>query len=311
MTNALEQLKKRRASSIDKLAEQLDKIGGNKGSSREDNRYWKPTKDNSGNSFAIIRFLDAPQGEEDPIVKIYDTGFQGPTGQYYIENSLRTINKPDPAGELYFKYYNASKDPDSAERKMAQKLRSRTHFISNIQVIKDSGNSANEGKVFLYKYGKKIYDKLNSLLNPEFEDEKAINPFDLWEGANFRLKMRQVDGFPNYDKSEFDSISPIADDDDEITKIWTSCYSLQAEIAEDKFKSYEELKKRLNMVMGIASDETEEKREEKQETPSILNMTEEFTSSKQKETKVVEQVSEEVDADDDDLAFFAKLAKDS
>lgn len=307
---SFEQLKKNRSSSLAKLTEQLDKMNS-KGYQKDDNRYWKPTKDASGNAFAIIRFLSAPQNEEEPLVKIYSHGFQGPTGQYYIENSRNTLNLPDPVGELNSKLYNSSKDPESPARKQAGKQSRKTHFISNVYIIKDSGNPEAEGKVFLFKYGKKIFDKLNSLRLPEFEDETPVDPFNMWEGANFRLKMREVENYPNYDKSEFDKPSALFDTDEEIEAVWSKAYSLQEEISESKFKSYDVLKARLNKVLGITDEDNASDVDEKLD----ITKYKEEEPPKQKELaskpSVKETVVEEEDEDDDDLAIFAKLAKDS
>jgi hypothetical protein len=243
-------LKKNRKSSFEKLSNDLEKL--TKGNERtQDETFWKPTRDKAGNGYAVIRFLPAPPGEDAPYVRYWDHGFQGPTGKWYIENSLTSIGQEDPVAQFNGKLWAASSDDESPERKQARKQKRRQHFVSNIQVIKDAANPENEGKVFKYKYGKKIFNKLNEKMNPEFEDENAMNPFDPWEGANFKLKIRMVEGYPNYDKSEFDDPSPISDNDEVIEQLWRQCHSLQAILGPDNFKSYDELKRKLDMVLGL------------------------------------------------------------
>lgn len=255
-----EQMKSNRQSSIDKLVKELDKFQNPQGQSSEDTRFWKPEVDKSGNGYAVIRFLPAPKNEDVPFVRIWDHGFQGPGG-WYIENSLTTLGKPDPVTEYNSKLWNSGIE---ANKDLVRKQKRRLHFISNILVVKDPSNPSNEGKVFLFKYGKKIFDKLNEAMNPQFDDEKPINPFDFWEGADFKLKIRMVEGYRNYDKSEFSAPSEVSDDDDVLKKIWNSEYSLQDFLAEKNFKSYNELKTRLERVLGdTTSTDRELTREEK------------------------------------------------
>jgi hypothetical protein len=256
MTSSFASLKKNRNKAFEKLTEQLQKIGNKGYTNPEADKYWKPTRDQAGNAFAIIRFLPEPDGEDFPFVRLWDHAFQGPTGQWYIENSRKTISmdEPDPVAELNAKLWNSTTDDESPQRKQVRKQKRRLHYISNIYVIKDTGNPENEGKVFLFKYGKKVYDKLNELMNPSFEDEEKVNPFDLWEGANFRLKIRVVDGYPNYDKSEFDSPGALFEDDDRMEAIWKQCHPLKDVIAPHNFKPYDELQARLHRVLGVSSD---------------------------------------------------------
>jgi hypothetical protein len=306
---SFEALKKNRGSkSLEKLSSQLEKINSKGYSNADDGKYWKPSKDSAGNGFAIIRFLPAPDGEDMPFIKIWDHGFQGPGG-WYIENSLSSINKPDPVGELNSKLWNSGIEKD---KEIARKQKRRLKYVSNIYVIKDSSNPENDGKVFLFAYGKKIWDKLNDLMNPSFEDENPVNPFDLWEGANFKLKIRQFEGYPNYDKSEFDSPSALFDDDEKLEKVWKATHSLQEILDPKNFKTYEELQAKLHKVLGITGDtarrsaaaETAEDDLDEDLDMSKLGKAEAPKTSKEED--ITSNVSDE---DDDDLEFFKKLAK--
>lgn len=243
------ELKKQRKSDFEKIQKEIEKVSS-KGGSSDDNTYWSPTLDKAGNGYAIIRYLPAAPGEDATFVRLFTHGFKGPSGKWYIENSRTTLGEKDPVGELNSSLWNATENDKSPEREQARKQKRRLGFVSNIYVVKDPGNPDNEGKVFKFKYGKKIWDKLQGAMYPEFADEEGFNPFDMWEGANFKLKIRQVEGYKNYDKSEFDSRSPLSEDDDELQKIWQSEHSLAALVAPDQFKSYAELETRLKEVLG-------------------------------------------------------------
>jgi hypothetical protein len=213
----------------------------------KDDRFWRPEPDKMGNGFAVIRFLPAVDGEDTPWVKTFSHAFQGPGG-WYIENSLTTMNQKDPVSELNSQLWNTGSEED---KNIARVRKRKTTYTSNILVLKDESNPQNEGKVFLYKYGTKIFDKIQEKMKPEFKDEDAINPFDFWGGCNFKLKIRKVGGFTNYDKSEFDSPSALfGGDDNKIEQIWRSEHSLAQFISPENFKSYDELKKRLYDVLG-------------------------------------------------------------
>jgi len=249
--NSFSQLKSSRKSSLEKLTGELTKMqSGSQQSNGPDERFWTPTVDKMGNGVAVIRFLPAPKDEDVPFVRIFSHGFKGPTGSWYIENSRTTIGESDPVSDLNTKLWNSGIESD---KDLARDQKRKLHFISNILVVKDPSNPENEGKVFLYKYGKKIFDKLNDLMNPAFDDEEPVNPFDFWEGANFRLKIRQVDGYRNYDKSDFDTSSSVSDDDSELENIWNLQYSLQEFVDPKNFKSYEELQNKLDRVLGNES----------------------------------------------------------
>jgi len=228
-----------------KLVKEVEKMNNN-GASNGDDRLWKLECDKSGNGYAVIRFLPAPDGEDLPFVKLYSHAFQGPGG-WYIENSLTTLGQKDPVSEFNTTLWNNGTD---AGKETARKQKRKLTYIANIYVVKDPSNPENEGQVFLYKFGKKIFDKLTAAMQPEFEDEEAIDPFDFWQGANFKLKAKNVAGYRNYDSSEFAAQSPVLDDDDALEALWKKESSLQEFVAADQFKSYEDLKKRLGYVLG-------------------------------------------------------------
>ncbi len=306
MATSFDALKKNRTKSLDKLNDQLSKLNTKTSYADPDaDKYWNPTKDSAGNGMAIIRFLDAPEGEDMPFVRIWDHGFQGPTGKWYIEKSLTTIGQPDPLSDINSKLWNSGNESD---KEQARKQKRRLKYVSNIYVVKDSGNPENDGKVFLYAYGKKIFDKLNDLMNPSFEDETPVNPFDMWSGANFRLKIRQVEGYSNYDKSEFDSPSPLFDDDDEIEAVWKKEYSLQELLNPSKYKSFDELTEKLNSVLELTGTTRKpvNKKVEEETLDEDLDVSAKLKSSPQKEEK---SVSSKMDDDDDDLEYFKNLAK--
>ena len=294
MANSFEAMKQSRQSQIEKLSSEVTKLQGS-GAPQGDDRFWKPEVDKSGNGHAIIRFLPAPNNEDVPFVRVFDHGFQGPGG-WFIEKSLTTLGQDDPVSEYNTTLWNSGVE---SNKDQARKQKRRLSFISNIYVLKDPTNPQNEGKVFLYKYGKKIFDKLNDQMNPEFEDEKAVNPFDLWEGTNFRLKMRNVEGFRNYDKSEFDSPAPLLDDDAKLEEVWKGQYSLQEQIDPSQFKSYDELKSRLYRVLALDGGP---------QTPTAT-VDEEIAPVPAAAAPQVAAV-DTADDDDESLSFFKKLADD-
>lgn len=314
MTTSFDALKKNRSKSLEKLNSQLEKLSAKSYADPHEGKFWKPTRDKAGNGFAIIRFLPPSAGEEMPFIRMWDHGFQGPTGLWYIENSLTTINKEDPVAEINSKLWNANNDDDSPERKQARKQKRRLKYISNIYVIKDSGNPDNDGKVFLYAYGKKIFDKLNDLMNPQYEDETAVNPFDLWEGANFRLKIRQFEGYPNYDKSEFDKPAPLFEDDDELEAVWKKQHSLNELLDPKHFKTYDELKAKLYRVLALTADSVDGSRTAMDDIDEDLDMSNLGKSAAAPEIKAsapkASASSSYDDEDDDDLALFKELARD-
>ena len=310
---SFENLKKQSklGSLTEKLVKEVEKM--NTGSGGADERFWKPEMDKTGVGSAIIRFLPAPEGEELPWVKMYSHAFQG-NGGWYIENSLTTIGQKDPVSEHNRELWNSGSDKD---KETVRKQKRKLSYYSNIYVIKDPAHPENEGKVFLFKFGKKIFDKILNAMQPEFEDEEPINPFDFWGGANFRLKIRKVEGYWNYDKSEFDSPSALLDDDDALEALWKKEYSLSAVVASDQFKSYEDLEKRLKYVLGqksarAAVQEKEDEYDSYAQTPSkeesvIAELEQSFARSKSPSLPKIETSDED---EDDAMAYFSRLAND-
>ena len=290
-----------------KLVKEVEKMNTGGGSS--DDRVWKLDVDKSGNGYAVIRFLPAPNGEDLPFVKLYSHAFQG-SGGWYIENSLTTLGQKDPVSELNSELWNNGTD---AGKELARKQKRKLTYVSNIYVVKDPANPANEGKVFLYKYGKKIFDKLTAAMQPEFEDEEAIDPFDFWQGANFKLKAKNVAGYRNYDSSEFAASSPLLDDDDAMEAIWKKQYSLAELVAADQFKSYDELKKRLDYVLGSKGTPRYQDPDVADEEEYSRGSTRELTEDLRTELNNLQptrRAAVEEDEDDDALSYFAKLAED-
>ena len=268
-----------------------------------DERIWKPVMDKSGNGFAVIRFLPAPEGEDLPWAKVWSHAFQGPTGQWYIENSLTTLGQNDPVSEMNSAYWNSGVESD---KEIARRQKRKLQYFSNILVVKDSANPENEGKVFLYRFGKKIFDKCMEAMQPAFEDETPLNPFDFWKGADFKLKLRTVEGYWNYDKSEFDSPSPLFDDDEKIEEVWKKQYSLAEFTAATNFKSYDELKNRMNMVLaGTTTVGTAAKVMEGEPTVTVKVDTQSSPNPFDEPVATVEVSSNE---EDDTLSYFEKLA---
>ena len=296
---SLDTLKK--SNSLDKILAAVEKESAPvEKQSYVDERLWKPELDKSGNGYAIIRFLPAPDGEEMPWVKLWNHAFQGPTGKWYIENSLTTLNQKDPVSEYNSKLWNSGVESD---KEIARKQKRKLQYYSNIYVVSDPKHPESEGKVFLFRYGKKIYEKVMEALQPQFEDETPVNPFDFWEGANFKLKIRKVDGYWNYDKSEFDSASKLNEDDSELDKIWKSEYSLKDFLAASNFKTYDELKNRLDDVLtGSQSTSGSAENVELDDTPEV------DVEDKQYVDNVVKTTSTE---SDDSLDYFQKLAKEA
>ena len=245
---SIEALKKQ--SNISSLIDEYNKQTTPETKSFDDERFWKPELDKSGNGYAVIRFLPAPKGEDIPWQRMFSHSFQGPGG-WYIENSLTTINKNDPVGEVNRRLWNTGSE---ADKETARRQKRKLSYYTNIYVVTDTKHPEYEGKVCLYKFGKKIFDKVMEAMQPQFDDEEAINPFDLWKGANFKLKIRKVDGFWNYDKSEFDAVTPLLDSDGALEKVYDAEYPLKPFHEESNFKSYTELKEKMERVLGQEVD---------------------------------------------------------
>ena len=283
-----------------KLVKEVEKMNTASGG---DDRLWKPEVDKSGNGYAVVRFLPAPDKEDIPWVKMYSHAFQGPGG-WYMENSLTTLGSKDPVSEHNSRLWNSGVDSD---KEIARKQKRKLSYYANIYVVKDPANPSNEGGVFLYKFGKKIFDKIQEAMQPEFEDENAINPFDFWQGADFKIKIKKVAGFWNYDSSEFAAPAPLLDDDEALEAVWKKEYSLQELVSTSQFKSYDDLKTRLDYVLGA-----------KRSTPVVIE--EEDTSRGELEELSVSHTPTRTpvaagagtgDQDEDDaLSYFQKLAEE-
>src|SRR6056300_845738 len=271
----------------------------------QDDRFWKPEMDKTGNGYAVIRFLPAPNGEDMPWQRVWSHAFQD-KGGWYIENSLTTLNQKDPVSEENTRLWNTGLDSD---KEIARKRKRKLSYYANIFVVSDPKRPENEGKVFLYKFGKKIFDKITEAMQPAFEDETPINPFEFWKGANFKLKLRKVDGYWNYDKSEFDSPSPLADNDDDIQSTWKKQFALSEFSDPSTFKSYDELKARFEKVVyGTGNTTTADKID----TPTIDDEVSAPVVEKKSEPKqsVAPVESIDSDGDDDTMDYFSKLVEE-
>ena len=295
-------LKSSRGSSIDKLVKAAEAVSTTKKESNSygDDRFWKPTRDKAGNGYAVVRFLPCTDGEDLPWVRYWDHGFKGPNGLWYIENSLTSIGQPDPVSEMNSVLWNSGREEDKT---IARDRKRRLHYVSNVLVISDPSNPENEGKVFLYKFGKKIFDKIMEAMQPAFEDETPCNPYDFWEGADFKIKIRKVEGWVNYDKSEFASPSALHDgDESRLEDVYGKLYPLQDFLKPENYKSYDELKTKLNRVLGVDAGHVSAPE------PVVSDVMEAPTMQTAEAAPAVESSSS---GDDDTLSYFAKLANDS
>ena len=291
-----------------KLTQEIEKLNQpQSASSNVDERLWKQELDKSGNGYAVIRFLPAPDGEDLPFAKVWSHAFKGPGGQWYIENSLTTLGKQDPVSEYNTELWNAGGE-GSPQRAQARAQKRKLSYYSNIYVVSDPTHPENEGRVFLYKYGKKIFDKLVEAMQPAFADEKALDPFNFWEGADFKLKIRKVDGYWNYDKSEFAAPKPLLNDDAKLESIWKQAYSLADFEAPKNFKTYEKLKDRLDLVLGLHAAPIPTPVDE-----SLEDLSEGKTPSWGAEVSNFREkavASSPVEDEEDALSYFSKLAEE-
>jgi hypothetical protein len=299
MTQSFNELKRSSSNSFERLNQELTKLNANQSNSR-DERLWTCQTDKAGNGYAVIRFLPAPVGEDVPFVRMFTHGFQE-KGGWYIENSLTTIGQQDPIGEMNTRLWNSGIESD---KETVRKRKRQLNFYSNIYIVKDPAKPENEGKVFLFRYGRKIFDKITDLMNPQFEDERPVDPFNLWSGANFKLKIRKVEGYSNYDKSEFDTAGPLVDDDDRLEAIWKSEYSLKELIDPKNFRSYDELKRRLDRALGLTTGNVPSNALSEEDIPPF------DIAPQHKAAQPRTQPAASLDDDDEDFEFFKKLAED-
>jgi hypothetical protein len=300
-------LKNNRKKAIDDLVNAVASSEGSAGKkSYGDDRFWKPTRDKAGNGYAVIRFLPAKEGEDLPWVKYFDHGFKGPTGQWYIENSLTSIGQDDPVTEANSILWNTGREED---KQTARDRKRRLHYVSNILVVSDPSNPENEGKVMLYKFGKKIFDKIMDLMQPQFQDEEPVNPYDFWEGADFKLKIRKVEGWVSYDKSEFSTPEGLFDGDDErLEEVYNKLYSLQDFIDPKNYKSYADLKTKLNKVLGVDAGHAAAAPSALPETTAAPTIAATQPAMAEPEVSASPAPSA-ADEEEDTLSYFAKLAQ--
>ena len=292
MTISIADLKKSRNLNFGNITKALSKSTESQ-YKNDDDEYFKVTKDKAGNGSAVIRFLDTGPGDELPWVQMYSHAFKGPTGKWYINNCLSTLGQDDPVNEANAILWQGSEK----DKELARSRKRKLQYHANIYVVSDPGNRANEGKNFKFKFGKKIFEMIMGKIQPTFEDDAPVNVFDLWEGANFKLRMRQVDGYPNYDQSSFGDVGPVADSDDGILKIVQSQYPLAPILAAKNFKSYDDLKKQLNVVLGLTGGVR----------PPAEEATQEAKPARVVEAKAPKAVKAvEPDADSEDLEDYFK-----
>jgi len=298
-------LKNSRSASIDKLVKAAEAVSTNKQeSSYGDDRFWKPSRDKAGNGYAVIRFLPAKEGEDLPWIRYWDHGFKGPSGLWYIENSLTSIGQQDPASEMNSQLWNSGRDEDKS---IARDRKRRLHYVSNILVVSDPENPQNEGKVFLYKFGKKIFDKIMDMMQPQFQDEQPVNPYDFWEGADFKIKIRKVEGWVNYDKSEFSPAAALFNgDEDKLEEIYNKLNSLADFLDPKNYKSYDELKAKLNKVLGVDAGHAA-----MEYASPVKTMAEQAPSAESFVRDAPAMASTDSDDEDDTLSYFEKIARES
>jgi hypothetical protein len=303
----IQSLRKMRNSDFGAISSAFEKVANPQTESKSynDDRYWKLEGDKAGNGTATIRFLPRVEGDELPWVRIFSHGFQGPTGKWYIENSLTTLNENDPVGELNTQLWNSGSE---ANKEIARKQKRKLSFTANILIVSDPKHPENEGKVFLFKFGKKIFDKIMDKARPTFEDEKPVNVFDFWEGANFKLRMRKKDGYTNYDESTFSDPSPISSDDEEIVRIAKAQHKLSEFLDRKNFKSYDELKKKLEQVLSGDSFSTKSAAEIAEEEDRPVARAPEMKSAPAPAPK--KSAPSSLDDDEDVMSYFEKIANE-
>jgi len=290
---------KRNRDQISKLVQAAESAGGSvEKKNYDDERIWKPTVDKAGNGYAVLRFLPAAEGQDLPWVRYWDHAFKGPTGLWYIENSLTSIGQADPVGELNSRLWNTGNDSDKDK---ARTQKRRLHYVTNVLVMQDPSSPHNEGKVFLYKFGKKIFDKIMDVMQPQFADEEPVNPFDFWEGADFKLKIRNVEGYRNYDKSEFSSPAALHEGDEtKLESVYDMVHNLNEFTDPSNYKTYDELKSKLMRVLGEES------------TAGAYTVKQEAKINDPAPAPQAPVTAEEmsVSSEDDTMSYFAKLAQE-
>lgn len=307
----LSDLRNRRGkSSVKDIQGSIEKQNNPHGKKEKDDRFWQLEWDEAGNGSATIRFLPTQEKDKLPWVRLFKHSFKGPSGKWYIENSLTTIDEKDPVGDKNYALWGTGIE---ANKQIVRNQKRKVKYLCNVLIIKDPKNPENEGKVKIYSFGKKIFDMISDKINPTFEDETPIDVFDFWEGANFKLRVREVEKYPNYDKSEFAQPSELCDGDEEkILEIANQQYWLGEFIAPNQFKSYGDLKKRFEQVMGVSETSTSAEEDALDETPkeSPKVKSEPKSAPAKEEKKIVEKTNKVISDDDDEMSYFKGIVDD-
>ena len=293
---------KRNSNSFEKLSKAVEATSAGTENSKDDNRFWQPEVDKAGNGMAIIRFLPAPAVDGDdalPWVRTFSHGFQGPGG-WFIDNCLTTLNEKCPVCEHNNTLWNSGIE---ANKDIVRKQKRKLTYMTNILIVSDPSNPSNEGQVRLFKFGKKIFDKINEAMNPEFADETPINPFDMWEGADFVIKIssEMVMGkpLPKYDASYFKGSSELfGGDEGKLEALYDKQHALGEWVDPANYKTYDQLNTRLKMVLGESAPRTTRETVSLDETSAPPSL------------KTAENTSLDEADDDDTMSLFAKLAND-
>ena len=297
---------KRNRTDLSKLVAQAQETSGAQQTQRQsdDPRFWMPTRDKAGNGYAVIRFLPGDASAATPWIRYWDHAFKGPTGQWYIEKSLTSIGQQDPLSELNSKMWNSGVESDKT---IVRQRKRNLRYVANVLIVSDPSAPENEGQVKLYRFGKKIFDKIMDSMQPQFPDEKPVNPFDMWEGADFTVKIRKVEGYPNYDASSFKAPAAVPGSDEELEELYNKQHDLNEWVDPKNYKTYDELKSRLAMVLGEQAPRTM-----KQE--ASLEMDDEIPDFPKADAPAPQAAPEpaistaESSSDDDTMSYFAKLA---
>lgn len=298
---------KRNKTDLSKLVEQAQSANGATTTRQSDDpRFWQPTRDKAGNGYAVIRFLPGLDADGTPWVRYWDHAFKGPSGQWYIEKSLTSIGQQDPLSELNSKMWNSGNESDKA---VVRQRKRNLRYIANVLIVSDPSNPANEGQVKLYRFGKKIFDKLMDSMQPQFPDEKPVNPFDMWEGADFTIKIRKLDGYPNYDASSFKSASAISGGDEQLEELYNKQHQSSEWTDPKSYKTYDELRSRLAKVLGESAPRTvKEEFALDDEIPSFENRSASAPTNRSAPEPTIPTAESSMDDDDDIMAKFAALA---
>lgn len=294
-----------RGSNLQKVKEALDKMNKG-GDSYKDGRMWTPTQDDAGNALAVIRFLPSLKADQLPWVKVYTHGFQGSTGRWYIEKCLTTIGADDPVCNYTRKLWNRG---DDEGKELARKYKRKLSYYSNVLVVNDPKHPENEGKVFLFRYGAKIFAKITSMMMPELDSDPSVDVFDPDVGANFRLRVKRVAGYANYDDSAFQAPSPISKDDKVLDGILSAAYDLGEFLKPESYKSFDELDAKFHDVLQVEGKPETATREATWDKPEAETWDEPKAKSVRAPRAESKPAPEPVMDDDDPAKYFEQFAK--